>query len=97
MHDSIATPEQRTQFLRITYISDNQFKSLRQLFVPSGKVVVDDDFVSFAAKHMGSVATDVPRPSNYQNGQVSSRCNSASMIVEGQIVEGQKNPTLRAA
>jgi hypothetical protein len=69
VHNGIAAAENGSEFRGISDISSDEFESFRQLAVAGGKIVVDDDVVSFSPKNMGSVTADVSGSPNDQNGQ----------------------------
>ena len=71
MHDGVAAAEELRDFCRIGDVADDQIKSVGEGFVAGRKIVVDDDVVTFTAKNVSSVAADVSRAPNHENGQVS--------------------------
>jgi hypothetical protein len=69
MHDRITAAQKLGDPCRISDIANNQFKSLRQPFVTSGEIVINNDVVSLTAKNSRGVAADVPGATYNENGQ----------------------------
>jgi len=65
MHYGINAAQDGSKLCRVTDISLNQIETLRERWVPGGKVVVDYDFMASALKSVRGVAPDISSPSCY--------------------------------